>query len=299
MAFPTGTETQTSLAVFIPQVWGQSVNDFFKAKLACAAFFTNRSDEVQEGGNTLFTPNMTEMTTNAKVNAQQVTLNSPTETKITLTINNWYECSFAIEDLEAAQVKRSYSTMQTYAKNAGYSIAKKLDISMTLLFSTFTTSVGSSTTNLLDSDIRGAIANLDGVDVDTDECAWFMHPVVFWNQVQALDKFSLAINAPEQDPVGKTPKAYLYGKPIFLTTTIQYVSGTTGRVNAFAHPDAIHFATSPLGEGGSGGKMVGSEGIRVQSNYFPAYLSTITTADIAYGSVVNRAYAGVAVLSKA
>jgi hypothetical protein len=80
---------------------------------------------------------------------------------------------------------------------------------------------------------------------------------------------------------------------------IPNVSGTTGRINALAHPDAIHFATSPLGQGGSMGAMVGSMGIRVQSNYIPDYLSTVTTADILYGVVENRDVAGVRILTSA
>lgn len=299
MAFPTNTETQTTLAAYIPAIWGQKINDFYKAKLVCAPFFTDRSDEVEEGGNTLYTPSMTEMSANAKANATAVTLNNPTETKVTLSINQWYECSFAIEDAEAAQTKRSYTIMERYAKNAGYSIAKNLDAAMTALFSTFSTSVGSSTVNLADSDVRNAIAQLETNNVDSEECAFILSPNVFWKQLQAIDKFSLAINAPVQDPVAKNPKAFLYGRPVFTTTQIVYVSGTTGRYNAFAHPDAIHFATSPLGEGGSMGKMVGSDGIRVQSNYFPAYLSTITTADVLYGVIMNRSIAGVTVITPA
>lgn len=72
MAFPTNTETSTTLAVYIPKVWGQKINDFFKANLAAAPFFTDRSDEVREGGDTLYTPNLTEMSANAKVNATTV-----------------------------------------------------------------------------------------------------------------------------------------------------------------------------------------------------------------------------------
>lgn len=299
MAFPVNTETATSLAAFIPQVWGQRINDFYKAKLAAAPFFTDRSDEVQEGGDTLYTPNLTEMTANAKVNATTVTLNASTETKVSLVISQWYECSFAIEDAQAAQAKRSYVIMERYAKNAGYSIARKLDTAICALFSTFSTSVGSSTVNMADSDVRNAIAQLESVNVESEEAAFFVSPNVFWKQLQAIDKFSLAINAPVQDPVARDPKAFLYGRPVFVTTQIQFVSGTTGNYNAFAHPDAIHFATSPLGEGGSMGQMVGSDGIRVQSNYIAQYLSTLTSADILYGVVLNRNYAGVTMLSPA
>jgi hypothetical protein len=299
MAFPTTTETVTTLAVEIPLIWGQRLNDFYKNKLVCADFFVDRSDEVVNGALSLYTPTLTEFSANAKSNATTVTLNAPTDTKITLSLSNWYECSFAIEDKEAAQVFASYSLMERYAKNCGYEIAKTLDVAIATIFGTFTTSVGSSTVNLADSDIRAAIAQLETNAVDIEECAFFLSPNVFWKQLQGIDRFSLAINSPVQDPVAKLPRATLYGIPVFISNNIQYVSGSTGRYNALAHSDAIHFATAPLGQGGSMGAMVGSNGIRVQSNYVPQYLSTVTTADIVYGVVINRASAGINVVTPA
>jgi hypothetical protein len=299
MAFPTTSHTATSLASFIPEVWGEKINEFFRAKLTAAPFFTDRSDEVSMGGDVLYTPNISELSAYAKSNATAVTLNAPTDAKVTLTVNQWYESSFAIEDAEAAQVQRSYSIMERYAQSAAYAIAKKLDGAIVALFSGFSNSVGASTSVLVDSDIRGAIAVLESANVDTSECAFFVHPGVFWKQIQGIDRFSLAVNSPVNDPTAKTPEGYLYGIPVFQTSQIANVSGTTGRINALAHPDAIHFATSPLGAGGSMGSMVGSNGIRVQSNYIPEYLSTVTTADILYGVVENRDAAGVRILTSA
>jgi hypothetical protein len=299
MAFPTTSHDSTSLDSFIPEIWGEKVNEFFRAKLVAAPFFTDRSDEVSEGGDVLYTPSITELSANAKSNATAVTLNAPTDPKVTLSVNQWYESSFAIEDAQAAQVKRSYTIMERYAQSAAYAIAKKLDGAIVALFNGFSGSVGASTTNLADSDIRNAISTLESSNVDTTECAFFVHPAVFWKQVQAIDKFSLAINSPVNDPTAKRPAGYLYGLPVYQTTQIANVSGTTGRINALAHPDAIHWATSPLGAGGSMGSMVGSSGIRVQSNYIPEYLSTVTTADILYGVVENRDEAGVRILTAA
>lgn len=299
MAYPTGTFTGDSgdLDVFIPAVWGQKINEFYRANLVCANFFVDRSEEVTDGGNIVYTPNTTEISANAKSAATAVTLNSPTETSVTLTIDQWYEASFAIEDREAAIVKHSYQVMRSYAENAAYAIAKKLDTALATLFSGFSQTVGSSTANVADSDIRSAIAYLDAADVPEMDRAFFFHPNVFWEQLQGIDKFSLAINSPVQDPVAKMPKAMLYGIPVYLTTQIQYVSGTTGRYNALAHKDAIHWATSPLGSGGSKGAVVGSNGIRVQASYIPDFLSTLVTADILYGVIENRDTSGVAILS--
>jgi hypothetical protein len=300
-AFPTGTETGASLASYIPIVWGEKVNEFYRAKLVAAPFFTDRSDELAGGGDTLYTPNTTEFNASSKAVGIAVSLNSPTDTKQTLTVNNWFESSFAIEDNNAAQVKRSYSLMERYAKNAGYAVAKRLDFAITGLFAGFSNVVGSSTTNLQDSDIRSAFSYLERNDAPSEEAAFFFHPNVFWRQVQRLDKFSLAINSPINDPTAKRPAGYLYGQPVYITTQIQTTlpSGSLARINAFAHPDAIHWATSPLGAGGSKGAMVGSGGVRVQSNYIPEYLSTVTTADILYGVIENRDNAGVGILTPA
>jgi hypothetical protein len=304
--FPTGSESSITLAQLIPVLWGERINDFFKLKLSLGDFFIDRSAELADGGSALYTPNLTEMTANAKVNATAVSMNQPTETKQTLTVDQWYEVSFAIEDREAAQVKHSYYLQEKYAMNAGYTMARKLEVALAALFSGFSNTVGSSTTNVADSDIRAAIAQLESVGVDTSgsDVAFFIDSKVFWKQLQGIDKFSLAINAPVQDPVAKRPAAFLYGIPVYISNNIQYVSGTTGRWNALAQNDALHFATSPLGSNGSqasseGTTMTGRYGVRVQSHYVPEYLSTITTADLLYGVTENRDNAGVAVLSPA
>ncbi len=296
--FPEYTETSVTLASFIPSVWGERINDFFKSKLVIAEFFTDRSSELSDGGSTLYTPNMTEFAANSKSNATAVTLNYPTEGKVTLTVDQWYESSFAIEDREAAQVKHSYYIQEKYAQNCGYAVAKKLEVAIATLFDNLSTTVGASTTNLADSEIRAAIAALEAANIDTtQDVAFILHPNVFWKQVQNLDKFSLAVNSPVNDPTGKKPKATLYGIPVLVSTNVQYISGTVGRANCLAHKDAIHWATSPLGTGGSlsGGSMTGKYGVRVQSNYIPEYLSTVTTADLLYGTIENRDTAGVCI----
>src|SRR3990167_4798688 len=239
-----------------------------------ASFFIDRSSELSEGGDILQTPNMTEMAATAKADATAVTLVAPTDTKITLTVNQWYECSFAVEDAEAARMKHSYYTQEKYAQGAGFAVAKKLEVAIAELFDNFDQTVGTSVAVLLDSDIRAAINFLEVANIDPNsDCAFFVAPAVFWKQIQNIDKFSLAVNSPVNDPTAKMPKASLYGIPVFVSTNIQYISGTTGRANALAHKDAIHFATAALGGGGSAGSSVtGKYGVRVQSNYVPDYL---------------------------
>ena len=298
--FPTATMSSTTLASNIPLIWGEKINEFFKLKLFIADFFTDRSSELSDGGSALYTPNLTEFTAAAKSNATAVTLNNATDTKVTLTVDQWYEVSFAIEDREAAQVKHSYYLQERYAQSSGYTIAKKLEVALADLFKGFSTTVGASTTSVADSEIRAAIAALQGVGIDTtQDVAFFVHPNTFWKQIQNLDKFSLAVNSPVNDPTAKVPSATLYGIPVYVSANVQYISGTAGRYNALAHKDALHWATSPLGSGGSlsGGSMTGKYGVRVQSNYIPEYLATLTTADLLYGVIENRDNAGICILT--
>ena len=303
MAYPTTSMSSTTLAQSIPLLWGEKINEFFKLKLLIADFFVDRSSELAGGGSALYTPNLTEFSANAKTNATAVTLNAPTDTKITLTVDQWFEVSFAIEDRESAQVKHSYYLQERYAQSAGYTMAKKLEVALASLFQGFSTVVGASGSDLTDAVIRSSIAALEAVGIDTQtDVAFFLSPAVFWKQVQNLDKFSLAINSPVNDPTAKTPRASLYGIPVYVSNNIQYVSGTAGRYNALAHRDALHFATSPLGSGGSmsnstGTTMTGKYGVRVQISYIPDYLSTLTTADLLYGTVENRDNAGVSILT--
>jgi hypothetical protein len=229
----------------------------------------------------------------AKTNATAVTLNSPTETKITLTVDQWYEVSFAIEDRQAAQFKTSYYLQEKLAKNAAYTIGVVLDTAIAALFSGFSQFVGLSTQAPVDSDIRKAIGLYEAGNNDPEEGAFFMDKKVIWNGLMGIDKFTLAINSPTMNPIEQGAMGKLYGYTVFGSNNIPFTNGSNaGRNNALASKDAIHWATSPLGVMSKGG-MSGEMGVRVQSNYIPDYLSTITTADILYGVIENRDLAGV------
>ena len=292
------TQNETSLAAFIPEIWGQKVNDYFRADLVAGNFFTNRSDELRGGGDILKTPGLTAMTSNTKLNNYEVTLNNATEAVKDLTVTTWKEVSFLIEDREASTMLSSYSLMERYMKNAAYESAEALEATILTLFSEFNTTVGASTADLADSLIRSSIASLETSATPglwEGDVAFFMHPNTFWKQVQNLDKFSLAVNSPVNDPTAKKPKGYLYGIPVYTTPNITSVQTT--RYNALAHKDAIHWAARSLGSGGSKGAKTGTSGVRVQANYIPEALGTLVTADICYGAVTNRFSGGVRIMT--
>lgn len=296
MPFPTGTYTGASgdLDVFINEVWASRINDFAKEKMHFANFFVDRSEELVGGGDTIHTGGLTEMAGNTKTNGAAVTLNSPTETAVDLVVGTWEEVSFAIEDGEVAVYLKSTYLQEKLAKNAGYTAMQLLESALVALFTSFTDTAGASTTGIADSDIRAALGVLEAntkEEVNDGNFRFFFDTKVWWNQIAGITTYQLHINTMGNDPVTQRPMTMLYGVPVSLSNLIPYVSGSTGRVNAVAHMDAIHYALARLP------RQVGM--VRVQSNYMPDYLSTVTTADIKYGVVMNRATYGVKIYSAA
>lgn len=275
-AFPTATETNTTLASVIPGLFAEKMNNFYKDNLKTAAFFTDLSADLASGTKTLLIPNITEMTAHSKSNATAVTLNNPTDTQVTLTVDTWYECSFAIEDKEVEQVKKSYNYMEVLAKNAAYTVAAAYEDAIIALFDNFSQTVGTSAAALADSNIRRAIQYLDEASAPQEGRAFFLTPKQVWTDVQAIDKFSQLVNTTAADPVLKGHIGYLYGIPVVMSDRIGATSGSAQ--SCLAHKDAIVHASTIM---------------RVQSNYIPQYLSTITTADVVYGVTENRDTSGV------
>lgn len=287
--------------VLISEVWSSSVNDFFRAKLVCADFFENWSDDLSNGGDVIHRPNVTEMSSGTKSNGTAVSLSANTETDVDLTVDTWNYVAFAIEDREKAQVVQSYRLQDKYAKNAAYTAAATLEDALINLMKSFSTTTGASTTNIADSNILAAISAIEEADIDSTECAFFFAPAVFYSQIYALDKFT-SNDFVDGKPAfnGKKLGGMLYGIPVYITSRMPYVNSTTGRYGALAHPSALAWAALNLGgvKANDDGSMT-AKMVRVQSQYKLEYLSTLVVADLCFGVIENRDEAGVTIITKA
>jgi hypothetical protein len=257
-------------------LWSKKVNQFYRDNLKAAAFFTDLSADFAAGAKSVYVPNMAEMTAHAKSTATVVTLNQLTDTKVTLTMDTWYETSFAIEDKEAGQILKQYSYMEKQMQNVAYTCAAAYEDAILALFTGFSQTVGTSAAALADSNIVRAIQYLDEARCPQDGRAFFLTPKQVWSDLSVINKFSLLVNTNGADPVLKGHIGYLYGIPVIMSERIGTVTGSEKA--CLAHKDAIVHASS---------------GVRVQSNYIPQYLSTIVTADVIYGVIENRDTSGV------
>jgi hypothetical protein len=299
MALGTNGFTQADLDVNIPEIWGEKINDYFRYKLQLASFFVDRSDELADGGDTVYTPNLSALSVNTKTNNAQVTLSSPTYTTQTLIVSTWKEASFVIEDREMAQLKKSYYLQSKIAEGGAYEVAQDLDDAIAALFDGFSTSLGATGANLADSNLLAAIATLENAGVPgiyDGDVAWIFHPNTFYRQIGNIDKLTLWQNTGSEKLRNSQPTRMLYGIPVIVTPAVPAKSGSNGRVNALAHKDAIHWARLSMPVMAEKG-YVGSEGVRVQQSYVHEYLGNLVTIDLCYGVVENRDAAAVELLS--
>jgi len=275
-AYPTGTMNTSTLANIIPEIWGEKMNDYYRANLKAAAFFTDLSSDIVGGGDTVYVPQITAMTAHTKTTASAVTVNNSTDTNITLLVQTKTECSFAIEDMDGSQVKQSYGYIGRQAKNAAYQVAEAYEKAIIALFDNFTQTTGTSATGLADSNILAALKFLADANVPMDNRAFFLSPRAVWTDAMAIDKFTLLQNTNGADPVLKGQIGFLYGIPVIESSNIGTTTGSAQ--NCLAHKDALVHANT---------------GLKVQSNYVPQYLATITTAYMRYGVIENRDTSGV------
>lgn len=275
MPLSSGTITKLDVVVFEPEIWEGAVNNFYRAKLVAGNFFWDLSSAVDQGGDQINIPNVTEMTANDKTNGAEVTLNSPTETSIALVIDTWKEVSFLIEDFESRQIAAVYDLQEKYAYNAGYTAAAALDDALFVLAAAFSQAVGDSDTEITDSSIRRAILYLDDADAPQEDRAFFLSPATMWDDIMAIDKFVLANEAGGRGPVTSGPVGMLYGYKVYISTRIPTINDSV--FNFFAHKDALVYASSR---------------VRVQSQYLQQRLGTLVTADVMFGVIANRDTSG-------
>lgn len=288
--------------VSVPEIWGQRINDVFFRDLKLARFFIDRSDELMAGGDTLYTINGSEYSANTKTNNAEVTLQSPQQTRQTLTVSTWKETSLLFEDREYAQMMKSPALQKSYFEGAAHSVAKDLDDAIAALFSGFSNSVGNSTSNVTLEVLMEALAVVESADVPgfgqgSADTAFIFHPYTAYRQVGILDNF---VRYDAMGEGGTTSPLYksIIGTQVIVTSAVPNVSGTSGRYNLLAHKDAIHWARLSFPVKAENG-MVGAQGVRVQESYVHEYLGTLITADLCYGVIENRDEAGVVILGHA
>jgi len=296
MSLGTNHISRADVTVFVPEVWGGKVNEFYREGLFLATFFTDRSDEVTDGGDLIHTPGTSAFLAADKVAETQVALQSPTEADEPLTIDTHKHTAFLMEDVERAALKGSYRLREKKAQDAAYSVALALELAISAKFSDFTEEGGAAGSPLTDVQIRTAIATLgDKIQgaYREEDVRFILARKTVYVDVMDNDRYvSMDFGQVGTAQAGKKVR-YIQGIECMMTSNIP--SNATDYTGALVHKDAINFATSPLMGAAVGPD--GTPGVRLQAEYKLEWLGELVVADIRYGVSLNRDDAGVKLTS--
>jgi len=272
---PLGTDqiTVTTAAVFIPEIWAMDIIAAAESALVMTKLVTDMSKWGKDG-DIIHVPNVSNLTINAKLANTPVTLQSPTETEIELTINKHYETSFLVEDI--AKVQANQDLRGIYTRKAGYAIARQMDSDLLGLYSGLTNSVAAGAA-VSYAELTEAMEYLDLADAPEVERYLVIHPTVKKdlldvNEVKDRDFRTPSDPAPTQTGlIGD-----ILGCKVFSTNQVvgTTVSEVTTRHNLMFQRGAFGLAVQL--------------GPRVQASYIQEYLGTLVTVDVLYGIVELR-----------
>jgi hypothetical protein len=297
-AVTTDPFTASNLASVIPEIWSTIVNEKTFDDTVLAEFCTDLSRFASSGGDTVHVPdfftNALTVSTQSTQGAE-ITTASPDTVDTTLSINVHKYVAWIIGDKDLAQIASFYDVNEIYAREAVKLLTEALEAALAALWSSITTNVvGDTATVLSDAEIRMGLYKMEAGKYRLSECAFFVHPYVFWQQLHAVAKYYQQYSVgPSTQPgpvatgnfgssaYSKSYKGVLFGVPVFTTT--QIVSGLQTYRNLLLHKSAFGFAVQNKG----GNK------VRVQMENAIRNLGMLVVVDMVYGVGVLREPAAV------
>lgn len=273
MPLGTGHMTTTTGDKFRPEVWSEFIIRATESHLVMGKSVKRFDEDVVKYGDVLHLPNLSNLTANDKTASTQVTLQAPTETEITITIDKHKEASFLVEDILKAQSR--YDLLKEYTSKAGEAIGKRADRDLIDLQSGLSQIVGTVGSDLSDPVLVSAIQKLDEADAPMDDRTLLILPA----QKAALlriDKFVRADAIPYvkgDSPIVKGIFGDIYGNGVKWTTNLP-----AGK-NLLFHREAFGLAMQKKP--------------RTQSQYKLEFLATLVVVDALYGVAEIRDTFGV------
>lgn len=227
MGLGTNQMTGTTLATWRPNIWAKEVLRARESKLVLVPLVKHYDRDIKSSGQTVEIPNLSNLTATAKAANTQVTLQSPTETKQTLTIDQHFESSFLVEDFADAQ--SAYDIASEYTQKAGYALAEKIDKTLsTAMTAGFTQTVGAYGTPIADSAVLTAIQYLDDAKAPTDE-RYFVVTPQGKRELLSIDKYirydAIGVGG-DQNSIRNGKIGEIYGLQVFMSQNLVVTAGT-------------------------------------------------------------------------
>lgn len=285
--------TATSAATFIPDIWSDEIVAAYKKSLVMANLVRKLSQKGKKG-DVLHIPAPTRGAANAKAANTLVSIQKDTEAEVQISLNKHYEYSRLIEDIVSVQALSSLRKF--YTDDAGYALARQVDLDLIQLGRQFNNGAGTAAyaaayiggdgatlytsgtpnqTAITDAGFRRMIQRLDDNDLPMDR-RHFVVPPSTRNTLMGIARYT------EQGFVGEAGSGNtirngkigdLYGIDVYVTPQCDTATGSA-RIGLLFQEDAMVLAEQMS--------------VRTQTQYKQEYLGDLMTADTIYGVGLTR-----------
>lgn len=232
---PTLAEMIT--AKFVPEMFAAEAILTAKSNLVCHdSFNTNYRNNLRQGHKVSIpvfsAASATEVTPGTEPTSGDLASSSP----VSITIDKWYESSAEISDLVAIETLADY--MKGAAMETGYSIMKTVDLDVSSLFSTLSSSsvYGSDGQTFTDDMFIALTETLDENDVPDDGNRSLIGDPSMRADMMKVDKF-IRIDYVNGKPVTNGLFGMIYNAKCKVSNNL--TAATTGNYGVLAHRDAI------------------------------------------------------------
>jgi hypothetical protein len=292
--------TYASAQAFIPEIWALRAFQALRNNMVLANLVTTDSDIGSfVVGDILHIPFPGTFTANAKVANTAVTLQTPSDTDVTVTLNKNYEVSFLIEDI--ARAMQDQNIMDRYINNAVIPLAEQIENDLFALYASLTNNVAVAGMSL--SQLLAATKQLNVQKVTQANRKLVISPgALFKLQTDTATTMAnyLAFSQPDAIRNGLFA-SNLGGFDVYMS---QLVPKSTNMFNLAFTPDVFVLAMRALPETDNPGvsqtvfRDPGSNlTFRQTVAYIPSQLGLQVTLDVLYGVAVLRNAAGCQVIT--
>lgn len=288
----------TTNAAVIPTIVAAQTLGALSSNMGLARIVNRDYDnEVAAYGNSVKVPVRAALSVNDKTAGSDVTVQDPTTTAVTVTLNKHKEVTFGEEDI-AAMFRRP-ELIQGYTADAALAILEQIEGDIAALYSGYSQSIDGSA-GISDANFREAQRLLNAAKAPQSNRWAVLHEDAF-AEVMAIDK---VINSDYQGAAGPAAlqqgsAGFLYGFNIMMNQNIKV---STTCKNLLLHRDAAVLATRPMRvtRRRNVEQVIMSEngiGLRVTMSYNANALAEQMTIDIIYGLAELRDAFGVVLTS--
>jgi len=255
-------------------------------------------NEVATFGQSVKIPFTGALTANDKAADTAVTLQTPSDSAVTVTLNKHKEVSFLIEDIGKALSRPDY--LEAYMRDGMAVLAEQIDADLTALYSGFSQTIDASL-GLTEDHFRLARRYLNSAKAPLGQRYAVLHEDAEY-ELLGIEKF---VNQDYQGLNVSTPAGLLnaytgrfVGFQVFMD---QKIATATTHKNMFFHKNAMVLVTRPLPPAPENTGVIQATmaedgiGLRTTISYNPDHLGVQVTIDCLYGVAELRDNHGVVV----